>query len=65
MQERLEARQRLRFQRDEHTEKARADMRRILGDELASRVRGLVRDEYAPPKATAMQGFDPFLPEDD
>lgn len=65
MQERVEAKQRLRFQRDEHTEKARAEARRILGDELASRVRGLVRDENAPPRATAAHGFDPFMPEDD
>ena len=42
IQETLE---KLRFQREERTEKARGEARRILGDALASRVRGLVPNE--------------------
>jgi hypothetical protein len=42
---RSEAIEKLRFQRDERTAKARSEARRILGDALASTVRGLVPDE--------------------
>ncbi len=42
---RSEAIEKIRFQRDERTAKARSEARRILGDALASTVRGLVPDE--------------------
>lgn len=59
MQARAEAEQKLFFQRNERTEKARSEARRILGDELASRVRGLVPDE-ADGAARQRNRFDPF-----
>jgi hypothetical protein len=37
--------EKLRFQRDERTAKARSEARRVLGDAIASSVRGLVPDE--------------------
>jgi len=54
-----------RFQRNERTEKARAEVRRILGDERASRIRGLVPDEEAAARARRERGFDPFAEDDD
>ncbi len=54
-----------RFQRNERTEKARAEVRRILGDERASRIRGLVPDEDAVARARRERGFDPFAEDDD
>jgi hypothetical protein len=54
-----------RFQRNERTEKARAEVRRILGDERAARIRGLVPDEDAAARARRERGFDPFADEDD
>lgn len=54
-----------RFQRNERTEKARAEVRRILGDERASRIRGLVPDEDAAARARRERGFDPFADDDD
>jgi len=64
MQARAEAEQKLFFQRNERTEKARSEARRILGDELASRVRGLVPDE-ADGTARQRNRFDPFAEDDD
>jgi hypothetical protein len=60
MQERVEAEQKLLFQRNERTEKARSEARRILGDELAARVRGLVPDEADPAKSRQANRFDFF-----
>lgn len=54
-----------RFQRNERTDKARAEARRILGDERASRIRGLVPDEDAAARARRERGFDPFADDDD
>ncbi|MBI1303389.1 MAG: hypothetical protein GC172_06340 [Phycisphaera sp.] len=54
-----------RFQRNERTEKARAEVRRILGDERAARIRGLVPDEDAAARARRERGFDPFAEDDD
>ncbi len=54
-----------RFQRNERTEKARAEVRRILGDERAARIRGLVPDEDAAARARSRRGFDPFADDDD
>jgi hypothetical protein len=65
MQERMEAEEKLRFQRNERTEKARSEARRILGDELASRVRGLVPDEADPSAGRRAAGFNPFLEDED
>ena len=65
MQERVEAEQKLLFQRNERTEKARSEARRILGDELAARVRGLVPDEADPAKTRQASRFDPFAEDDD
>ena len=65
MQERVEAEQKLLFQRNERTEKARSEARRILGDELAARVRGLVPDEADPAKTRQANRFDPFAEDDD
>ena len=65
MQERMEAEQKLFFQRNERTEKARSEARRILGDELAARVRGLVPDEADAAKPRQANRFDPFAEEDD
>jgi hypothetical protein len=65
MQERIEAEQKLFFQRNERTEKARSEARRILGDELAARVRGLVPDEADAAKGREANRFDPFAEEDD
>ena len=64
-QERAEAVEKIRFQRNERTEKARSEARRILGDELASRVRGLVPDEADAPSARGMEGFNPFRDDED
>jgi len=65
MQERVEAEQKLLFQRNERTEKARSEARRILGDDLAARVRGLVPDETEPTKKGAAGGFNPFEEDED
>jgi hypothetical protein len=65
MQERMEAEEKLRFQRNERTEKARSEARRILGDELASRVRGLVPDDVDAAASRQMNRFDPFAGDDD
>jgi hypothetical protein len=65
MQERVEAEQKLLFQRNERTEKARSEARRILGDELASRVRGLVPDDADPAKSRQANRFDFFGGDDD
>jgi len=65
MQERMETEQKLRFQRTERTDKARSEARRILGDELAARVRGLVPDETEPTKKGAAGGFNPFEEDED
>ena len=62
---RVEAEQKLLFQRNERTEKARSEARRILGDELASRVRGLVPDEAGGADARRANRFDFFTAEDD
>jgi hypothetical protein len=64
-QERAEAVEKIRFQRNERTEKARSEARRILGEELASRVRGLVPDEADGPAAPSVTGFTPFAEDDD
>jgi hypothetical protein len=64
MQARADAEQKLFFERNERTEKARSEARRILGDELASRVRGLVPDE-ADGAARQRNRFDPFAEDDD
>jgi hypothetical protein len=53
------------LQRTEVTQKARSDARRILGDELAARVRGLVPDEADPAKTRQANRFDPFAEDDD
>jgi hypothetical protein len=65
MQERMEAEEKLRFQRNERTEKARSEARRILGDELASRVRGLVPDDVDAAASRQTNRFDPFAGDDD
>lgn len=58
---RSEAIEKIRFQRDERTAKARSEARRILGDALASTVRGLVPDEdEALLATTGDQMFTPF-----
>jgi hypothetical protein len=40
--------EKLRFQRSERTAKARSEARRILGDELAAEIRGLVPNDSEP-----------------
>lgn len=56
-----EAIEKFRFQRDERTAKARSEARRILGDALASTVRGLVPDEDEALLAdTSGEMFTPF-----
>lgn len=65
MQERAEAEQKLLFQRNERTEKARSEARRILGDELAARVRGLVPSESDPAKSRRTNRFDFFGEDED
>jgi len=58
---RSEAVEKIRFQRDERTAKARSEARRILGDALASTVRGLVPDEDEALLAdTSGEIFTPF-----
>lgn len=58
---RSEAVEKIRFQRDERTAKARSEARRILGDALASTVRGLVPDEDEALLAdTSGEMFTPF-----
>jgi hypothetical protein len=53
--------EKLRFERDERTTKARSEARRILGDALASTVRGLVPDEDDALLATKPDAaFTPF-----
>ncbi|MFM2163613.1 MAG: hypothetical protein RL325_50, partial [Planctomycetota bacterium] len=52
--------EKLRFQRSERTEKARSEARRVLGDALASRVRGLVPSEDDDLLAHKRRGPDPF-----
>jgi hypothetical protein len=52
--------EKLRFQRDERTSKARSEARRILGDALAATVRGLVPDEDD--ELLAVRAQDPFTP---
>jgi hypothetical protein len=64
-QERAEVVEKIRFERNERTEKARSEARRILGDELASRVRGLVPDEADPSAGRRATGFNPFLEDED
>jgi hypothetical protein len=65
MSERAEALAKVRFERTERTEKARAETRRILGDSLAKRVRGLVPDEDSETSARSRMAFNPFVDDDD
>lgn len=63
--ERAEAIEKLRFQRNERTEKARSEARRILGDELAKRIRGLVPDEDSSARSQTRMAFNPFAEDED
>ena len=63
-----ESLEKLRFQRNERTEKARGEARRILGDALASRIRGLVPnedDELLSPRRREPQPFGASSGDDD
>ncbi|MCE2881899.1 MAG: hypothetical protein LW636_06025 [Planctomycetaceae bacterium] len=61
---RAEEAEKRRFQRSERTEKARNELRRMLGEERAALVPGLVRDE-ARRKERAKRNFNPFEQGDD
>lgn len=61
---RAEEAEKRRFQRSERTEKARNELRRMLGEERAALVPGLVRDE-ARRKERAKRNFNPFEQDDD
>jgi hypothetical protein len=63
-QQLVEFEQRLRLQRNERTEKARSEARRILGDELASRVRGLESAKVEPLRTRMAQPFGPAAEDD-
>jgi hypothetical protein len=63
-QQLVEFEQRLRLQRSERTEKARSEARRILGDELASRVRGLESAKAEPLRTRMAQPFGPAAEDD-
>jgi len=63
-----ESLEKLRFQRNERAEKARGEARRILGDGLASRIRGLVPnedDELLAPRRRGAQSIGSTSGDDD
>ncbi len=57
--------ERLRFQRKERTDKARSEARRILGEALASRVRGLLPSDDAPAPTRRTNPREMFASDDD
>lgn len=61
----METTEKLRFQRNERTEKARSEARRILGDDLARRIPGLAPTSSDPAPSTRPTSIWPFDDDED